>query len=681
MNQDELQDKLDQASRHYNDGQYDEAVAVWKGILQEDPQNERAREGLQMVELLTQDFGAQAAGGEAGAPRAADVAQVQQGVQRVQELLDSGDTDAAREGVEVLLQIAPDDPAVQQCAARLEVGADPSAYTAEQLSLARHYLMMEDRAAGMEACRRVLSVEPDNDEAKEMLSQAQGDMAPPLQPAPGPPAATGELGSQASAADLPLGEEDLLTFDLDSLEDVSDLPVAPEPRAAELPPVEGAPVAPAGGEDAGERIAALLSEGDVQEAQGDLQGAIEIWSRVFILEDSNEDAEQRVDRVRRVLEEQGIRVDEMRFRAEDLMKAGNLAEARDEYRKILEILPHHREAKEALQQIEKQLASPAQDTQAAGDEIEEIQAVPLAPTEGPQEVAPEEPEAELPELVKPQPQPQTPSPAPEMAAPAAAPAPTRSRPGRGLVLSMLVAGVVVLGGAAYVGWHILFPAGPSGELQALAPQPLDHTSGAPAAAEPPAEAVVPEPEVADEPVVSPPRQRVLSDAEASARATDVVKEGRRLFDNGDYVKALAQFREALDLDPGNLDAKDWETTTAAEVGRRELFGREVATIRAAFVDYDYESALKKLYRMDPPTEAGVAMVNRWTIISWYNWGVLRLQGTRLREAEEKFQEVLALQPDDEEAANHLEMVRRYGKRPMDSTYKNYASRITLRGLD
>ncbi len=75
------------------------------------------------------------------------------------------------------------------------------------------------------------------------------------------------------------------------------------------------------------------------------------------------------------------------------------------------------------------------------------------------------------------------------------------------------------------------------------------------------------------------------------------------------------------------------------------------------------------------------MVERWTIISWYNWGVLRLQGTRLREAEEKFQEVLALQPDDEEAANHLEMVRRYGKRPMDSTFKNYTSRVTLRQLD
>ena len=56
MNQDEIDKKLDQASRHYNDGFYDEAIAVWKGILTVDPENPRAREGVQMAELLTKDW-------------------------------------------------------------------------------------------------------------------------------------------------------------------------------------------------------------------------------------------------------------------------------------------------------------------------------------------------------------------------------------------------------------------------------------------------------------------------------------------------------------------------------------------------------------------------------------------------------------------------------------------------
>ena len=45
MSQDDLQQKLDQASRHYNDGSYDQAAAVWKEILQADPENEKRSVG------------------------------------------------------------------------------------------------------------------------------------------------------------------------------------------------------------------------------------------------------------------------------------------------------------------------------------------------------------------------------------------------------------------------------------------------------------------------------------------------------------------------------------------------------------------------------------------------------------------------------------------------------------
>jgi len=669
MNQEELQQKLEQASQFYNASAYDEAAAVWKDILQAEPQNERALEGLKMVELLTQDFTEPDT-----APAAADAAQVQEAVQRVQELLDSGDTDAAREGVEVLLQIAPEDPAVQQCAARLEAGADPSEFTAEQLTLARHYVMMDDGDEAMEACRRVLSVDPDNAEAKELLSQAGSGEASSSPVASGPPVPTGEAFPEAPAAGESLEDDDLLSFDLDSLEDASGVPPAPDPMEAAIPP---AAQAPAGDEDADQRIATLLTEGDALESQGDLQGAIQVWSRVFVLQDSNADAEERVDRARRILEEQAVRVDEMRFRAEDLLNAGNLAEARDEYQKVLEVLPNHLEAKEALRQIEVKLAGGSEATPAPDAGAEAIQAVPLALPEQPQEAAPQEPEFE--EEVFLETPPQASPPERQTAAPAAAPA--RRRPGRALVLSMLVVGVVVVGAAGYVGWQILFPSGPSGELQGLEPQTLDRTSTAPSTAQPSADPVVPEPQAVGVPPASPPKQRVLDDAEARVVAKQVVEEASRLFDEGEYVLALKQFREALDLDSSNMDAKDWETKTAAEVERRAVFEREVTTIRAAFSDFDYESALKKLYRMRAPTEVGDAMVQRWKVTCWYNWGVLRLQGARLSEAEEKFQEVLGLKADDEQAASHLEVVRRYRDRPMDPSFKNYTNRLTLRQLD
>lgn len=670
MNQNELQQKLEQASQHYNDSDYDKAAAVWKDILETDPQNERAREGLQMVELLTQDFRE-----PTSAPLAPDTVQVQQAVKRVQELLDAGETDAAREGVEVLLQIAPDDAEVQQCSARLEAGADPAAYAAEQLSLARHYVMMDDRPAGMEACRRVLSVDPDNDEAKELLSQASGSTATSSPSMAGPPAPTSQPRTDAPAEGQPLEDDDLLTFDLDSLEDVGEPPAAPEALTAEPLPLAQAPETPSGEENAAERIAALLGQGDALQAQGDLQGAIQVWSRVFVLQDTHAEAEERVTRARSVLEEQAVRVDEIRFRAEDLLNAGSFAEAREEYQKILEILPQHQEALDALKQIETQLAGSTEP--AASGEGKEIQSVPLAMPEQPQEPVGQEPEPE--ESVLLEPQSQTPPPAPQAAAPAAAPA--RRRPGRGQVLSVVAVGVVVLCMAGYVGWGILFPSKPLGELPGLEPQALDRTSTAKAAAQPLVEPVPVEPEQTEVLVATAPRPVVLDDEEVRGLARQAVEEAARLFDQGEFVQALQQFRAALELDPGNVDAKDWETRTAAEVERRELFQREVATIRTALEDYDYESALKKLYRMEAPTEEGEAMVHRWKVTCWYNWGVLRLRGARLREAEEKFREVVELQPDDEEAVNHLEVVRRYRGRAVDASFKNYTDRLTLRELE
>jgi tetratricopeptide (TPR) repeat protein len=665
MNQDELQQKLDQASSHYNDALYDEAVAIWKEVLQADPDNPRAREGLQMVELLTQDFSAEAPAG------GSDPAQVNEAVQRVEELLEAGDLDAAREGVEVLQQIAPDDPRVQQCASRLEAGGDSAAYVAEQLALARHYVMMEEPGEGMEACRRVLSVDPNNDEAKELLSQVQGGADPMLSAPAGPPAATAE-GQAPASADEALGDDDLLTFDLDALED-SPAPAAP-PVSASPPPVAVAPEPPELGENATEeeRIAALITRGDHLEAQGDLQEAIQVWSRVFILEDSHAEAEERVDRARRTLEEQAIRVDEIRFKAEDLWKGGNLEEAKAHYQQVLEILPKHQEALNALEQIETQMAggeTAAQTVDAVPLDLPDLsdlpddQAVPMDmdPEEVPLLELQESAQADRPQL------------------PLAPPPKAAAGGSRRMVMVLgLVLAVAGLGVGGYMGWQVLFPAGSNGDL---APQPLDTTAVAtkPAPVEEPVQQEPAGPDAGEAPGPTP--TLVLSDEEAAVMAQKTVTEGEGLYQAGDYAAALQKFRAALDLDPGNMDAKDWETTAAAEVQRRETFEREIATVRTAFADFDYESALKKLYRTDAPTEDGEVMVKRWIVTSWYNWGVLRLQGARLAEAAEKFQEVLDLDPSDEEAANHLEVVGRYDGRATDATFKNYADRVQLRALD
>ena len=71
----------------------------------------------------------------------------------------------------------------------------------------------------------------------------------------------------------------------------------------------------------------------------------------------------------------------------------------------------------------------------------------------------------------------------------------------------------------------------------------------------------------------------------------------------------------------------------------------------------------------------------WILASWYNWGVLRLKAGELNDAEERFQEVLDLEPNDHEARSHLEVVHRYQTRPPDASLTAYSQGLPLRKLD
>ena len=46
---------LDQAARAYMDGDYGAAVGAWQGVLEVDPSNPRAREGIKKVSMLEAD--------------------------------------------------------------------------------------------------------------------------------------------------------------------------------------------------------------------------------------------------------------------------------------------------------------------------------------------------------------------------------------------------------------------------------------------------------------------------------------------------------------------------------------------------------------------------------------------------------------------------------------------------
>ena len=56
MSEEEIQKLLDQASGMYNDGRYEAAIDIWNQVLEADPGNERAEEGIKMARLLTSEW-------------------------------------------------------------------------------------------------------------------------------------------------------------------------------------------------------------------------------------------------------------------------------------------------------------------------------------------------------------------------------------------------------------------------------------------------------------------------------------------------------------------------------------------------------------------------------------------------------------------------------------------------
>jgi tetratricopeptide (TPR) repeat protein len=656
MTEEETEKLLDEASGHYNDGRYDDAIGIWNTILEQEPGNERAIEGIKMANLLTSDWEPSvesAAGTQAAAAMDPELlARVEEGVQRVDQLLAAGDPDGAREGLEALEQIAPEHAGVQACSARIDAAANPSEYVEEQLAMARHYLMLGEAQEASAIAQKVLAVDPTNATATEILGDdPAGPAAPPADVAAPVEESPLELSLEPEAPDLDLPPQ-------------VDVPESPSPLAGGDP-----------------KVAALLAEGDELQAQGKHDEAIDAWSRVFILEDSNLDAEQRIDGARKALEERARQMEEGLIRATDMEKEGRLEEARAELQAVLSLRPGHAEAQEMLEGIQARIDAGEEEIEAIP--LEAIDAVPAAETPAPEAPAPP---PELPQF-PPFPQDagesgeaQTPTPPPKP--PERDPVMRKPAPKRSGVLVAVIAvvGISVLGYGGWLAYQAFFPVVPMDDLSAAIPAPGE--TGADPGTSPDGGADGDEAAGGSQASAEPePSQPSLDPEPARRRAAELVKSGSGEFEAGNFKVALTQFQEAVELDRANFQAQDWRDRAQAEVKKVSLFDQEMLEIQNLVDERDFRNALYKLYRVEPPDGAQQRRADSWIAATWHDWGVLLLQSGNPRGAVEKFQEALNAQPDDGEAARHLDVAERYSRRAVDEPFKTYASRLKLRGLE
>ncbi|MBP1619675.1 MAG: hypothetical protein H6Q02_442 [Acidobacteria bacterium] len=123
---------------------------------------------------------------------------------------------------------------------------------------------------------------------------------------------------------------------------------APAPAAADEP---------AAAETAG-RIAVLIEQGQQAFDARDWRGAIDAWSRVFLIDPHNQDAEARVEQARRSLEETDRLAEHRFYEAREAFDQGRRDEARRLCEEVLTLQPQHLDAQDLLARLDVPAAAP-----------------------------------------------------------------------------------------------------------------------------------------------------------------------------------------------------------------------------------------------------------------------------------------------------------------------------------
>ena len=136
-------------------------------------------------------------------------------------------------------------------------------------------------------------------------------------------------------------------------------PLASPPSAPPLAEPAPAPAAPrpVSGVQSDPRITQFLKQGDEAMTRGDAQGAIDLWSRVFLIDLSNEEASRRIDAARESQADSARKIDVLLTEGVNQYESGDLAGARNKFLDVLAVSEHDATARGYLNQIEAALAS------------------------------------------------------------------------------------------------------------------------------------------------------------------------------------------------------------------------------------------------------------------------------------------------------------------------------------
>lgn len=503
----------------------------------------------------------------------------------------------------------------------------------------------------------------------------------PPPPSPGDPV-MGPLSLDSALSEdafAPSGSSSSLWGDA-PVEEVGDLALdaGPQPHAyTPAPAFSSAPEPPPAYEpeppSPRQEIESLLAQGDQAVQAGNRQQAIEVWSRIFLIDINNSEAVGRIEQARQEMAEGNRRVAENLKRGRERFEAGDFTGAREAF---LEVLAHDEgdaTARSYLDRIEQELARPS-----AGLDLSRKAPQSDILAEEMAEAAEPEPT----ELVEPR---------PKDAAPPKAP---RRPMDKRFVLALGGALVLALGVGAY---FLMRPSreGPAHGAGSDGPS-LEHATmlfREGKVAETIAElrqipASNPDYARAQKLLASLTRKadgeanpagstEIVSDAESPAPSSGPSPEA--IAQRAEAEKALEEKRYIDALKAFNLAAPAFQEdpTFAQALGAAGERVNELTPAVKLYNEGEYETAIPILWRLHQADKANQD-ARSYLLRCYYNQGIAQLQNGQYPKAVESFGEVVAIAPEDADAARHKKFAERYLKGDLDLMGRIYVRHIQQR---
>lgn len=474
-------------------------------------------------------------------------------------------------------------------------------------------------------------------------------------------------------------------------------PPLPAPAAAAAPPAAGpaaasATVAPSrapSGVQTDPRITQFLKQGDEALARGNAQEAIDLWSRVFLIDLSNEEASRRIDSAREAQAESARKIDLLLSEGVAQYESRDLAGARNKFLDVLAVSENDATARGYLNQIEASLAP-------TGGSSE-----PLSASAGDSDFMKNEIEAPGPPSfaedsgIKRVSQPDAEESAPD-AEGAERPSPAAGRKTRVDLRVLLAGAVVVL--AAIAGGTYLFlvkkPAAPPATAAATSAK-----GGGPGGSAAPLEDTFQKADalfnagkideaigvLAKLPESDPRHNEALvriekmkssaaptpGPAPPSAAALDEMRvAGFAAMASSRYIDALKNLDPVVKARP-----QDAEAAAAAQRAHEQVEALRSAS--KSYNEYDYDSAIKLLWDLRRG-DAKNQDVEEYLVNAYYNLAVQSFQAGNIPKATTAVKEATDLRPGDAEAQRLLRFGRKYPKGATDLLSRILIKHLTLR---